>query len=158
MTDRATARRFVRLVARLLGAAAFSLCGCSGSGTGPPTGMDSAQNMQAAAFMRYPAGSATVYASSSNANTVTSYAVPGNTITGTLGSQSGISDPAGMAFAKGHLYVTSGNQVLVFAAGATTPSLTLLEGQQFQANDVAVGTDGTVYVANYTVGTTSPVT
>lgn len=103
-----------------------------------------------------PDTATTLFASSATSNTVTQYSVPSNTVLSTLGPASGITNPEGLFVYKSSVYVTSGNQVLVFPIGQSTPSLTLQEGQQFQADDVAVAKNGTVYVANYTIGYSEP--
>ena len=111
------------------------------------------------AALQADASAGTLYASSSTANTVTEYSLRSGTLIGTLGASSGINgNPEGMFFTKSHLYVTNGNQVLVFPVGQMTPSLTLQEPpsvEPFEA-DVAVGRNGTVYVANYIVNYSGP--
>jgi hypothetical protein len=88
---------------------------------------------------------------SGNDNTVTEYSLPSGAVIGTLGSSSGISDPMGLFFADGSLYVTNGNasEVLVFPAGASMPSSILRESTESPFPwDVTVGKDGTVYVVD----------
>lgn len=63
---------------------------------------------------------------------------------------SGISGPVGLYVDSSHnLWVAnaSGNNVLMFAEGATTPSRTLQDPGAIPG-DVTLGTDGTAYVAN----------
>ncbi len=91
----------------------------------------------------------TLYVSSPNANTVTEYSLPSGTIAGTLTASNGISDPEGMAFAKGHLYIANDTEALIFPRGKTDPSLTLQEpGPSYLAYDIVVDASGTVYLAN----------
>jgi len=108
------------------------------------------QVTQPFAALQTESASPTLYASSSTANTVTEYQLPSDTIIGTLGASSGINNgPSGMFFSKDKLYVTNGNQVLIFPVGKTTPSLILQDPISAPfADDVVAASDGTVYVAN----------
>jgi sugar lactone lactonase YvrE len=68
----------------------------------------------------------------------------------------GIDVPDGMAVdAAGNLYVTNagGNTVQVYPPGGTVPSLTYTQGLATPVN-VAIGKDGTMYVANENGGAT----
>ena len=137
----------------IMAASALS-SGCSGVGNQSPPGVLSAgavstgwQPVQPIAALQPGASAGTLYASSPGANTVTEYQLPGDAIIGTLGASSGLSAPGGLFFSKEHLYVTNGNQVLIFGVGQTMPTLTIRDPAPF-ADDVVVGNDGTVYVAN----------
>jgi hypothetical protein len=133
--------------------------GCSGAGsqfslTEASAGHASKtwQQTQPIAAFHTDATAGTLYASSPTADTVTEYMLPGGGVLGTLGASSGIDDvPQGMFFSKDHLYVTNGNQVLVFPAGQTMPSEILQDSGSVSGpyvNDVVVGNDGSVYLAN----------
>ena len=157
-------KSFVYLLgAFILLCATATFCGCSSLPSqltfGPTSGEFASKawrSNQPFTTLQHDATNGTLYASST-ANTVTEYDLRNGTVIGTLGAASGInSGPSGMFFSKGHLYVTNGNQVLVFPAGQTTASLTLedpIEGPF--ASDVVVGTDGTVYLANFEVNYSS---
>jgi hypothetical protein len=92
-----------------------------------------------------------IYSSSDGASTVTYYIKgtgPNNPVAGQLSGS--FANPQGMAVDKtGNLYVSNGNDknVLVYPPGASNPSSTLTDPNGFP-DDVAIGSDGTVYVAN----------
>lgn len=113
-----------------------------------------------------------IFNSSFGGNSVSFYLKgtgPNNPVAGTLSGS--FDNPFGMATDRnGDLYVAnSGDKnVLVYAAGSTSPTATLDDPDKFPA-DVAIGSDGTVYVANgsgpigasgnvviYAPGSTSP--
>jgi WD40 repeat protein len=123
-----------------------ALAGCSSSST---LGTPNAASAGVAAVARDTAG--LIYASSFGGNTVDYYKKgtgPNNPVAGSLSGS--LSNPWGMAVDKsGDLYVAnSGDQnVLVYAKGSTSPTRTLTDSNKFPC-DVALGSDGTVYVAN----------
>ena len=96
-----------------------------------------------------PAG--LIYSSEFGGNTVGYYLKgtgPNNPLAGTLSGP--FAAPQGMGVDQsGDLYVSNGNDedVLVFAAGSTSPTGTLDDPNKFP-DDVAIARDGTVYVAN----------
>ncbi len=122
------------------------LAGCSASST---PGTPNAPSAGAAAVAR-DTGGGLIYASSFGDNTVDYYEKgtgPNNPVAGTLSGS--LSNPWGMAVDKsGNLYVANSEDenVLVYEKGSTSPTRTL-EDSKFPC-DVAVGSDGTVYVAN----------
>lgn len=126
----------------LLGA----LAGCSSSTTlGTPNAPAGA-----ASAVR-DAGGGMIYASSYGGNTVDYYLKgtgPNNPVAGSL--KGSLSNPWGMAVDKsGDLYVANAEDqnVLIYAKGSTSPTGTLDDPDKFPC-DVALGSDGTVYVAN----------
>jgi hypothetical protein len=92
-----------------------------------------------------------IYSSSFGGDSVTYYLKgtgPNNPVAGTLSGT--FENPQGMAIdPTGNLYVSNGNasEVLVYPPGASSPSTTLTDPVGFPV-DVAIGSDGTVYVAN----------
>ncbi|MFZ0031828.1 MAG: hypothetical protein WAK84_08140 [Candidatus Cybelea sp.] len=113
-----------------------------------------------------------IYNSSFGGNSIDFYLKgtgPNNPVAGTLSGS--FNNPFGMATDRnGDLYVANSDDknVLVYAAGSTSPTATLDDPNKFPA-DVAIGSDRTVYVANgsgpigasgnvviYAPGSTSP--
>jgi hypothetical protein len=92
-----------------------------------------------------------IYSSSDSAGSLTYYIKgtgPNNPVAGKLSGS--LANPQGMAVDKaGNLYVSNGNDtnVLIYPSGARRPSSTLTDPNEFP-DDVAIGSDGTVYVAN----------
>lgn len=92
-----------------------------------------------------------IYSSEFGGNTVGYYRKgtgPNNPLVGTLSGP--FAQPQGMGIDQsGDLYVSNGNDkdVLVYAAGSTSPTATLDDPNKFP-DDVAVARDGTAYVAN----------
>jgi sugar lactone lactonase YvrE len=92
-----------------------------------------------------------IFSSSFGGNSVDYYLKgtgPNNPLAGTLSG--GFANPQGMGVDRaGDLYVSNGNDkdVLVYAAGSTSPTGTLDDPNKFP-DDVAIAPDGTVYVAN----------
>lgn len=92
-----------------------------------------------------------IYSSAFGGNSVGYYVKgtgPNNPLAGTLSGP--FAAPQGMGVDQsGDLYVSNGNNedVLVFAAGSTSPTGTLDDPNKFP-DDVAIARDGTVYVAN----------
>lgn len=92
-----------------------------------------------------------IYSSSFGGDSVTYYLKgtgPNNPVAGTLSGT--FENPQGMAVdPAGNLYVSNGNasDVLVYPPGASSPTTTLTDPVGFPV-DVAIGSDGTVYVAN----------
>jgi serine/threonine-protein kinase len=94
------------------------------------------------------AGSKYLYVSDTTANAVTAFDPASGASLYSI--TSGLAGPYGLALDKfGNLYVTNsgGGNVTVYALGATTPSRTLVDSGQ-APTDVAVRSDGTVYVSN----------
>jgi hypothetical protein len=123
-----------------------ALAGCSSSSA---LGTPSAPSALAPAVAHDAGG--LIYASSWGGNTVNYYdkgTGPNNPIAGSLSGS--FSNPWGMAVDKsGDLYVANAEDqnVLVYAKGSTSPTTTLTDPNGFPC-DVAVGSDGTVFVAN----------
>jgi hypothetical protein len=155
------ARRFAASLSLAL------LAGCYASASSPVTTASAG-----AVHPLRPKESRLIYSSSFGASSVDFYLKgtgPNNPVAGTLSGS--FDNPLGMATDKnGDLYVAnSGDEnVLVYAAGSTSPTATLDDPSKFPA-DVAIGSDGTVYVANgfgpigasgnvaiYAPGSTSP--
>lgn len=130
--------------------AAALLTGCAQGGS---AGSPLAAAPGAPPAARSSAGKPTnlIYSSSYGGNSVTYYLKgtgPNNPVAGTLSGS--FANPLGMGVDRaGDLYVSNSNDrnVLVYAAGSTSPTNTLDDPDKFP-DDVAVGTDGTVYVAN----------
>jgi NHL repeat len=124
-----------------------ALSGCSSSST---LGTPNAPSAGAAAVTR-DTGRGLIYASSFGGDTVDYYdkgTGPNNPVAGSLSGS--LSNPWGMAVDKsGDLYVANSEDqnVLVYAKGSTAPTSTLTDSDKFPC-DVAIGSDGTVYVAN----------
>jgi WD40 repeat protein len=122
------------------------LAGCSSSST---LGTPNAPLAAAPAVARDTGG--LIYASSYGGNSVNFYdkgTGPNNPVAGSLSGS--LSNPWGMAVDKsGDLYVANAEDenVLVYAKGSTSPTSTLADTSKFPC-DVAIGSDGTVYVAN----------
>lgn len=122
------------------------LAGCSSNA---PLGAPNVPSIGAAS--RDAATGGVIYASSYGANTVDYYLKgtgPNNPVAGSLSGS--LSQPWGMAFDRsGNLYVanTNDDNVLVYAKGSTSPTRTLNDPADFPC-DVAVRSDGTVFVAN----------
>ena len=103
-----------------------------------------------------------LYVSEADGNNVDIFSLPGHARVGLI--TSGLSQPEGIATdAKGNLYVSNlnANTITVYKPGETSPSLTLTEPDG--PDDVAVGGNGYVYVADvgggvdaYSPGATSP--
>jgi hypothetical protein len=91
-----------------------------------------------------------IYSSSFGGDSVTYYLKgtgPNNPVAGTLSGT--FENPQGMDIdPAGNLYVSNGNasEVLVYPPGASSPTTTLTDPVGFPV-DVAIGSDGTVYVA-----------
>ena len=101
---------------------------------------------------RAPKGGSLLFVSDIEANTVDIFAQKTMKAEGSI--TSGIAGPDGMYDdATKNLYVanTGTNTVLVYPSGSTKPSVTYSDGIQ-DAVDVVVGLDGTVYAANYNLG------
>jgi WD40 repeat protein len=96
-------------------------------------------------------GDGRIYSSSYGNSTVTYYdkgTGPNNPVAGSLSGT--FEAPEGLAVDRaGNVYVANGDaqNVLVYASGASSPTLTLSSPNGFPT-DVAVAPDGTVYVAN----------
>jgi DNA-binding beta-propeller fold protein YncE len=105
-------------------------------------------------FAARPSSTPIVYVSDLLNNVVTLYSQSDHSVVGQI---SAVSEPEGMRFSNGYLYVTefSHQDVLVFAKGSTTPtpSLTLFDPGE-KPEDIAIGSDGTKYVANYSTSVT----
>ena len=145
-------KSFVYLLgAFILLCATATFCGCSSLPSqltsGPTSGEFASKawrSNQPFTTLQHDATNGTLYASST-ANTVTEYDLRNGTVIGTLGAASGInSGPSGMFFSRRKLQAPG------------PPLLTLedpIEGPF--ASDVVVGTDGTVYLANFEVNYSS---
>jgi hypothetical protein len=124
------------------------LAGCSSPSA--PLGPTSAPFSIAAATAR-DAASGVIYASSFGGNTVDYYFKDTGPSYPVAGSLSGsLDNPWGMAVDKNDdVYVANAQDenVLIYAKGSTSPTGTLDDPNKFPC-DVAVGSDGTVYVAN----------
>jgi hypothetical protein len=127
-----------------------SFAGCSQPASPsytPASGLNASSAIHTAA--RKAAG--LIYSSAFGGNTVGYYLKrtgPNNPLAGTLSGP--LAQPQGMGVDQsGDLYVSNGNDedVLVFAAGSTSPTATLDDPNKFP-DDVAIARDGTVYVAN----------
>lgn len=93
-------------------------------------------------------GAGDIFVADSAANTVTALPITGSPFTLT----SNVSSPHGLATdASGNLYIadTGNNRILVFAPGATLPSVAALTGLD-APQAVAVDADGNLYVADRT--------
>jgi WD40 repeat protein len=138
--------RLLQISSLFVMASLGTLAGCSSSTT---LGTPSATAAGTAAVSRDAGG--LIYASSYGSNTVNYYdkgTGPNNPVAGSLSGS--FSNPWGMAVDKsGDLYVANAEDrnVLVYAKGSTSPTSTLNDPSDFPC-DVAVGSDGTVYVAN----------
>jgi hypothetical protein len=129
------------------------LAGCYGSGSSTATATTPAgaglPNLVRTASDKQSAG--LIFNSSYGGNSVDYYLKgtgPNNPVAGSLSGS--FSNPQGMAVDKaGALYVTNtgDDDVLVYPTGSTSPSATLNDPNDFP-EDVAVASDGTVYVAN----------
>jgi hypothetical protein len=144
-----------------------SLAACSnGSSSGAPTGLagdpmgipswDVAALGRASSQRRDAApaakGGALLFVSDVNANAVDIFAQKTRKADGSI--TSGIAGPDGIYDdASKNLYVTNTgtSTVLAYPNGSTKPSVTYSDGIQ-DAVDVVVGLDGTVYAANYDLG------
>jgi hypothetical protein len=126
----------------------FALAGCSSPGA--PLGASGVPSSVSAAPAR-DAGHGTIYASSFGGNTVDYYLKSSGPSYPVAGSLSGsLDNPWGMAVdANDDVYVANSEDenVLVYAKGSTSPTSTLEDPNKFPC-DVALGSDGTVYVAN----------
>jgi hypothetical protein len=137
---------------RLLTALALtSIAGCSAASTAAPMQSASSAAQPDAPHPNAAKRSALIYSSSFGGNSVDYYLKgtgPNNPVAGSLSGR--FNNPLGMGVDKnGNLYVAnSGDEnVLVYAAGSTSPTSTLNDPDKFPA-DVAIGSDGTAYVAN----------
>ena len=123
------------------------------AGCGAPRAMPQSSAIRTAART---SSTPSVYVSDLLNNVVTLYSQSNHSVVGQI---SAVSEPEGMRFSNGYLYVTefSNQDVLVFAKGSTTstPSLTLFDPGE-KPEDVAVGSDGTKYVANYSASGGGP--
>lgn len=125
----------------------LAFAGCSSNA---PLGAPNAPPIGSASIARNAATGGVIYASSYGANSVDYYLKgtgPNNPVAGSLSGS--LSNPWGMAVDKsGNLYVANAEDenILVYAKGSTSPTSTL-EDSKFPC-DVAIGSDGTVYVAN----------
>jgi len=124
------------------------LAGCSSSSA--PIAQTAVPPSAAAVAARTPGGGL-IYASSFGANTVGYYLKDSGPSYPLAGSLSGsLDNPWGMTVDRNdNLYVANAQDenVLVYAQGSTSPTNTLEDPNKFPC-DVAVGADGTVYVAN----------
>jgi hypothetical protein len=128
------------------------LAGCYGNGSSTATGSTAGAalpNLIRTAPGKQSAG--LVFSSSYGGNSVDYYLKgtgPNNPVAGSLSGS--FSNPQGMAVDRtGDLYVTNtgDDDVLVYPRGATSPNATLNDPNKFP-EDVAIASDGTVYVAN----------
>ena len=149
------------------------LAGCSGSGVSPSTTL-----APAGTALHQPLGplrnkeSRLIFNSSFGGNDVDYYlkgSGPNNPVAGSLSGD--FNNPLGIGVdQQGDLYVANSGaeNVLVYANGSTSPTNTLNDPDRFPA-DVAISSNGTVYVANgfgpmgasgnvvvYSAGATSP--
>lgn len=137
----------VRTLGFALGCAALAACsGGSGSVSSP-------LRLPGAGVALFSGDTQTrlIYSSSFGNNAVDYYlkgSGPNNPVAGSLSGS--LSNPEGMAVdSHGNLYVANSNDrnVLVYSVGSSEPSRTLNDPNKFPA-DIAIGSDGTVYVAN----------
>lgn len=129
----------------------ISLAFVAGCSSNASLGLPNAPAAGAASASRDAATGGLIYASSYGADSVDYYLKgtgPNNPVAGSLSGS--LSQPWGMAFDhSGNLYVanTNDSNVLVYAKGSTLPTGTLSDPNEFPC-DVAVGSDGTVFVGN----------
>lgn len=136
----------------IVGLSSLLAAGCSNAPSSVSS-VPAAQLVQKASRAdELPAGeSRLVFSSSSSNNTVQYYLKgtgPNNPVAGSLSGT--FSSPEGIGIGSGgDIYVanTGAKDVLVYPAGSTYPTSTLDDPNEFPA-DVAVGSDGTVFVAN----------
>jgi WD40 repeat protein len=138
---------FIRL-GTLISVAA--LVGCSGNAS-PTATTATAANADRSTRAQPDKNTALIFSSSFGGNSVDYYLKgtgPNNPVAGSLSGS--FNNPFGMGVDKrGDLYLanSSDDNVLVYAAGSTSPTNTLNDPNKFPA-DVAIASDGTVYVAN----------
>ncbi|MGA8534635.1 MAG: hypothetical protein WB615_11045 [Candidatus Tumulicola sp.] len=139
---------FLGSLVALLSLASFAGCSRSASPSYVPAA-GSSESFAIRTAAQKAAG--LIYSSAFGGNTVSYYLKgtgPNNPLAGTLSGP--FAQPQGMGVDQnGDLYVSNGNDedILVFAAGSTSPTGTLDDLNKFP-DDVAIARDGTVYVAN----------
>lgn len=147
-----------RLRAVIIVAISLSLAGCAGAPSVAPVARSPHAFPQAGqSFVMHPGATGQlIYGCVLNSGTCVWFDKGSDAIAGQINT---LSDPAGIGVdpSTGDLFIANAgaSNIVKFAPGSTTPLATFSDAGEFP-NDVAVGTNGDVYVANFSTTSRGP--